>query len=172
MKQRKRASTRSVGKKNACSPKPSVDGNAEAHAVIIGVFPLFVKGSARFSLPNFPKRAYFHAETSLRQSFFNIFSSKPTAPSAAAKKFSKNFQKILKKARKNLQSLFVFVKITSISDGKSDGFRFSVVATRVFAVRRLFSSRFFGIPIPRDRRRPKRWPRRPSQPQPTFLFTC
>ena len=76
----------------------------------------------------------------------------------------KNFQKILKKARKNLQSLFVFVKITSISDGKSDGFRFSVVATRVFAVRRLFSSRFFGILFHRDRRRPKRWPRRPSQP--------
>jgi hypothetical protein len=97
LKQRKRAATRSVGKKNACSPKPSVDGNAEAHAVIIGVFSLFVKGSARLSLPNFPKRAYFHAETSLRQSFFNIFSSKPNAPSAAAKKFSKNFKKSEKK---------------------------------------------------------------------------
>jgi hypothetical protein len=97
LKQRKRAATRSVGKKNACSPKPSVDGNAEAHAVIIGVFPLFVKGSARFSLPNFPKRAYFHAETSLRQSFFNIFSLKPNAPSADAKKFSKNFKKSEKK---------------------------------------------------------------------------
>lgn len=107
--------------------KTPFDDFAKAHAVIIGVFSLFVKGSTRFSFPNFPKRAYFHAETSLRQSFFNTFSSKSNAPSGDAKKF---FQKSLKIARKNLQSLFVFVKITFVSGGKSDYFRFSVVATR------------------------------------------
>lgn len=170
MKRRNKGRRRAPSERNALNPrKTPFDDFAKAHAVIIGVFSLFVKGSTRFSLPNFPKRAYFHSETSLRQSFFNIFSSPQNRTRRAPPR--KIFQKILKKAIKNLQSLFAFVKITFISDGKSDYFRFSVVATRVFAVRRLFSSRFFRFLLHRDRRRPKRWPRRPSQPQPTFLFT-
>lgn len=168
MKQRKRASTRSVGKKNAFKQNRRLAISQKRTPLLLASFPFLSRARRVFPCLIFRSAPIFTPK--LRCDNHSLTYSPQNRPRRAPPR--KNFQKILKKARKNLQSLFVFVKITSISDGKSDGFRFSVVATRVFVVRRLFSSRFFGIPIPRDRRRPKRWPRRPSQPQPTFLFTC